>query len=214
MVSIVAALIIIIKCTRKKQTFISLHEYPRVVESLIKNKPVILQELNNLIKSEKQWSVWDEKNYSGKKKHFSHSTHDEIIERLNAKKIKPETKDNTWTLYGFILNGKTISENAKNVPQTLQIIKSLPGVVNAGFSCLAPNKSTGYHKEIDMGFHRVHLPLIIPKGDCAIKVGSDVRKWIDEDILIFDDRKMHCAWNNTKEYRYVMVVDVLRPDYV
>ena len=58
---------------------------------------------------------------------------------------------------------------------------------------------------------RFHLPLIIPKGDCAIQVQDDIRKWYDcKSIMILDDTKWHNAWNYTKYPRYILIIDGLK----
>jgi len=191
--------------------FIPIEKHQKAVDILVENQDIILKELKNLLNSNIDWSVWDENNYSAKKNHFSESTNEEILERLNQIKKNPEKEQEVWTLFGLVLYKNEIEKNIIQTPETIEILRKIPNLLNAGFSCLTPNTSTRVHNETDKNFDRIHLPLIIPEGDCAIQVQDKIRKWYDcKDVLIFDDRKWHNAWNYTDKPRYILIVDVLR----
>jgi len=191
--------------------FVELKEYQEAVDILVTNKDIILEELKNLLKNNIDWSVWDEANYSAKKNHFSKSSNEDLLKRLDKIKKNPEKVKETWLLFGLVLDTNKIEKNIIQMPETMNILGQIPNLLNAGFSCLTPNTSTRLHNEKDKGFHRIHLPLIIPEGNCAIRVQDEIRKWYDcEDVLIFDDREWHNAWNYTDKPRYVLIVDVLR----
>lgn len=195
----------------KGSNFISLNLFRKEEKLLVNNKYKILNDLNNLLESNKKWSVWDYDDNKRDTNNFSKLTDEEIINRLNLNKKNPKNLKSTWTIYGLILNGKVIVDNKNNFIDTINILKKIPNIINAGFSCLAPNTSTDVHNEIDKNIYRIHLPLIIPKGDCAIQVQNEIKKWYDcKSIMIFDDRKWHNAWNYTKSPRYVLIIDVPR----
>ncbi|HLI58873.1 MAG TPA: aspartyl/asparaginyl beta-hydroxylase domain-containing protein [Solirubrobacteraceae bacterium] len=59
---------------------------------------------------------------------------------------------------------------------------------------------------------RCHLGIVVPDGDCAIRVGEDVRHWVEGRCLVFDDHFEHEAWNRTDEDRIVLIVDLWHPD--
>jgi ornithine lipid ester-linked acyl 2-hydroxylase len=46
---------------------------------------------------------------------------------------------------------------------------------------------------------------------CRIRVGEDVRHWVQGESMVFDDTYNHEVWNDTDETRVVLFVDVLRP---
>ncbi|MEV0326943.1 aspartyl/asparaginyl beta-hydroxylase domain-containing protein [Micromonospora echinospora] len=59
--------------------------------------------------------------------------------------------------------------------------------------------------------YRAHLGLVIPEGDCALRVGNQTRHWHEGSTLVFDDTVEHEAWNRTNETRTVLLFDFLRP---
>jgi aspartate beta-hydroxylase len=59
---------------------------------------------------------------------------------------------------------------------------------------------------------RCHLGISVPAGDCAIRVGSETRRWAEGECLVFDDHFEHEAWNHTGQERIVLVVDLWHPD--
>jgi aspartyl/asparaginyl beta-hydroxylase/uncharacterized protein DUF6817 len=58
---------------------------------------------------------------------------------------------------------------------------------------------------------RCHLGIDVPDGDCAIRVGDEVRPWTEGRCLVFDDYFEHEAWNHTGEDRLVLIVDLWHP---
>lgn len=56
-----------------------------------------------------------------------------------------------------------------------------------------------------------HLPLIVP-GEGALRVGGEVRRWVEGRLLAFDDTVEHEAWNDAGRDRLVLIFDVWRPE--
>jgi aspartyl/asparaginyl beta-hydroxylase (cupin superfamily) len=48
-------------------------------------------------------------------------------------------------------------------------------------------------------------------GQCRIRVGEDIRPWVEGKSLVFDDTFEHEAWNDTDGTRVVLFVDFKRP---
>merc|ERR1712008_292070 len=60
---------------------------------------------------------------------------------------------------------------------------------------------------------RVHLPLIVPRGgNCGLWVDGCVEYQEEGEIVIFDDSKVHRAFNYTDEERVVLILDLERPE--
>jgi ornithine lipid ester-linked acyl 2-hydroxylase len=116
----------------------------------------------------------------------------------------------TFFLYGY---GQEAAENCKRCPETVRILKRIPGMKTAMFSILAPQKHIPEHRGMWKGMLRYHLGLIIPgpAGSCRIRVGQDIRTWDEGKSLVFDDSHLHEAWNDSDQYRVVLFVDVVRP---
>lgn len=124
----------------------------------------------------------------------------------------PETKlyDTGWSTLGFFALQHRIPSNCALCPQTAGLLESIPGVVNAGFSVLAPQTIIRPHQGYTGSVLRFHLGLIVPE-DCALQVGDEVRPWAEGRVFAFDDTTTHSAWNNADTERVVLLLDILRP---
>jgi hypothetical protein len=58
---------------------------------------------------------------------------------------------------------------------------------------------------------RSHLGLKITKGEVFISVDGIKKKWQEGKVLIFDDKFLHYAENNTNQTRIVLFLDILKP---
>jgi aspartate beta-hydroxylase len=43
-------------------------------------------------------------------------------------------------------------------------------------------------------------------------VANETKKWIEGKLIIFDDSFDHEVWNDGKEFRLVLIVDLWHPD--
>ena len=59
---------------------------------------------------------------------------------------------------------------------------------------------------------RCHLAILIPHGDCAMRVGDAVRQWEEGKCVVFDDTFEHEVWNRTDKERLVLLIDLWHPD--
>ena len=188
-------------------------EYPIATRLLTDNKDSILEELQGLLQDKsgdgRRWGVWAAKDYEPPK--FTLLTPEQILERQQTVVQDPDSRAQ-WSLYGIYLFGKVIERGRRSCPKTYAVLGQISGIVNAGFSCLGPESETGWHDDVDKGFDRLHLPLIVPKGEVCFKVGSETRTWQPGHVLAFDDTFRHNAWNATNKPRYVLIVDILRSD--
>lgn len=57
-----------------------------------------------------------------------------------------------------------------------------------------------------------HLPLIVPPHCGALRVGNEVRPWVEGELLIFDDSIEHEAWNDIDRDRVVLLFEIWRPE--
>ena len=113
-----------------------------------------------------------------------------------------------WDVYGIYgVDGKIIPKNASECPKTAAAVESIPGMKTAGFSMLAAGCTIKPHVGYTDAVLRSHLGLIIPRGDCALKVGDTIHRWQPGKVFVFNDREQHEAWNRTDGSRYVLLVD-------
>jgi beta-hydroxylase len=143
---------------------------------------------------------------------------DEI--RAEAELIRPlmhdwyETKlhDKGWQVYGLFdfPSGELIAENASRCPITTALIaEHLPSHGAVGFSLLKPHSHIRPHHGYGGGLLRCHLPLVVPPGDCALRVGPETRPWKEGRCIVFDDTTDHEAWNLTDSPRIVLLADFM-----
>jgi beta-hydroxylase len=126
---------------------------------------------------------------------------------------KALTEGEQWKTFWFYAYGERADENCARCPETVRILKKIPGMKSAMFSILAPRKHIPEHRGMYKGVMRYHLGLIVPgaEGACRIRVGGDIRSWKEGKSLIFDDSHLHEVWNDCDAYRVVLFVDFLRP---
>jgi beta-hydroxylase len=92
------------------------------------------------------------------------------------------------------------------------LIQSIPEVITSEFSFLKPKSKILAHKGFSKMILRAHLPLIVPKGDtCAIRVGDETHIWKEGELVIFDDSFDHEAWNDSDDFRVILMIDIPNP---
>lgn len=115
-----------------------------------------------------------------------------------------------WDVYGLIFQKRWLMENCLFCPQTCHLLADIPGLVNGGFSRLAPDchilPHTGYSDEV----LRAHLT-IRTNPQCGIRVGDQTAGWRESEWLIFNDRLEHEAWNFGDSDRIVLLLDFVKP---
>jgi len=201
---IISTVIYFICNTKKPTNFISLQKYPEM-DILVQNHDIILSELNYVLKN----SLWTNYDNLHKKNIFQESTNEEIQLKLqnSISKISTNTSTPSWKIYGLLLNKEEIENNCSI---TKQLLQSIPYVINAGFSCLEAGKITDYHSDNNLNYYRYQLPLIVPDGDAKFRLVNEIIEYVPNEPFIFDDSKLHQAWNLTNGIRIVLIVDILK----
>ena len=146
---------------------------------------------------------------------------DQIMERRtdlpSFHEIMPEvetiTTDNNWKTFFLAGYGLESDENTKRCPETMRLLRKIPGMKTAMFSILSPNKHIPAHKGPFNGVLRYHLGLIVPepKEKCRIRIDKEIVHWDEGESIIFDDTFNHEVWNDTSGFRAVLFVDFVRP---
>ena len=208
--------------TKTNNCIIPNNYYPEI-NNIIKNKNIILNDLNYLIEN-KEWSIWGSalnKKILDETPRFSDlTTNDKIIHfEKNKEKINNSNDSKKWKIYGLILEKKPIIENINNCINTFNLIKNISGLINAGFSCLESHSLTPYHCDKDERFYRIHIPLIIPNDAINLsKIWMDLydksniknQLFWNTDYFVFDDTCYHQAFNNTDLNRFILILDIER----
>src|SRR5579863_8403441 len=129
------------------------------------------------------------------------------------KEVTTITADDQWKTYFLAGIGMDCEENARRCPETMRLLKKIPGMKTAFFSILSPHKHIPAHRGAYNGILRFHLGLLVPepREKCRIRIGNDFCSWSEGKSLIFDDTFNHEVWNDTDGYRVVLFVDFARP---
>jgi aspartyl/asparaginyl beta-hydroxylase (cupin superfamily) len=96
---------------------------------------------------------------------------------------------------------------AQLCPRTLGVVAALPPAFNAGFATLDPGATISVHRGTSNLHDRCHLGLVVPPGDVKLKVAGEERGWNEGEVMVFNDRAWHEAWNHTAGRRFVLIVD-------
>jgi len=110
-----------------------------------------------------------------------------------------------WRWFGLFGDGD-LQKNRARCPRTARACMGVPRMVNAGFSSFAPGTKLFPHRGEMQNVLRCHLPLLVPRGDVALRLGGEVRRWQTGKCLVFDDTVEHDAWNLADEDRVVLIV--------
>jgi aspartate beta-hydroxylase len=55
------------------------------------------------------------------------------------------------------------------------------------------------------------MGLRVPEGS-GIRVGDSTRRWVEGEVVVFDDSFEHEAWNDGPGPRIVLVLDIWHPE--
>jgi len=107
----------------------------------------------------------------------------------------------------FVLFGSepAAAANRARCPAAARACAVIPGLVNAGLSLLGPGTHLYPHRGEMTGVLRCHLPLVVPDGDVALRLGGEIRRWQPGRCLVFDDTVEHEAWNRGASDRVVLL---------
>lgn len=149
-----------------------------------------------------QWTPWPET------QHYSSSGADGLA---------------TWRVFPLcycfpandVTKRKWVDATSAFCPKTCQILLDVLGckLRTALFSQLSPNTTLAAHTGwADLANHvlRLHIPLIVP-DKCGTWVDGCVQYHQVGKPILFDDSKIHRAFNYSDESRIVLIVDIERP---
>lgn len=117
-----------------------------------------------------------------------------------------------WKVYGLydFPHGDVLAANASRCPVTAGLVsRHVPRHGAAGFSILRPRTRIQPHRGFAGPFLRCHVALKVPGEDCGITVAGETRRWREGEVLVFDDRVEHDAWNDNLEDRVILLVDFI-----
>jgi len=121
-----------------------------------------------------------------------------------------------WNSLHLWKSHERFDEICRRCPRTVGAVTKLPQITIENFaptvlfSVLAPHTRIPAHSSVSNCRLVVHLPLIIP-GKCAFRVGNITREWKEGESWVFDDTINHEAWNDSDDYRVILMIDIWNP---
>ena len=139
----------------------------------------------------------------------------------NEAQIKPYfntslvTQKKRWKISTFFVWTWLVPKNMQKCPETMKLLNKIPGIISASISIMEANVAIKPHRGDTNAIIRCHLPLKVPATlpECGFKVKYDERSWEYGKLLLFNDSARHEAWNFSNQRRYVLLFDVIRPEF-
>ena len=121
-----------------------------------------------------------------------------------------------WKTMGLYFWKFTMHKNCRKCPKTVKLLKSIPGLTSFSLSVLEAGSNINPHQGDTDAIYRCHVGISIPEGlpNCGFQVGKELRPWEQGKVLPFCDAQTHTAWNHSGERRIILILDVMRPEYV
>lgn len=120
-----------------------------------------------------------------------------------------------WKNIYFYNFGWKKHTNCDRFPKTHQLLKQIPNMVFGGITVLEPKSRVLPHNGETNTTIRCHLGLKIPAPlpICGVRVGNEEQSWEEGKVMMFSDAHYHTTWNESNERRFVLVFDIVRPEY-
>ncbi len=124
--------------------------------------------------------------------------------------------DEAWQSLDVVTEeGRPLDDVLTRFPRMADILSELTA---ADYACRTffAKMRPGAHLRPHCGgqniYLRLHVPLVIPAGNCGIRISGTVHRWRPGTNLLFDDTYEHEAWNRTKHDRTLLLMRMLHPD--
>lgn len=126
------------------------------------------------------------------------------------------TKPDSWHIITYYLWRQKEHKNLKGIKGLNVRFEKIPGFVSAALSKLKAGSEIKSHKGDTSGIIRCHFPIVVPGQipQCGFQVRNETRSWEEGKMLLFCDAYDHKAFNLTDEDRLVLIIDIIRPEFI
>ena len=114
-----------------------------------------------------------------------------------------------WYVIGLKFQGQDLPEKDK-APVTSALCDAIPGIQTYGFSIMKPGCEIHPHHGYTDEVYRAHLGLYT-NPHSGLQVEDYVHIWRNGELFMFDDTKLHSAWNRGGTDRVILLIDFLKP---
>lgn len=121
-----------------------------------------------------------------------------------------------WKGYPFYFNGFKFKKRLKQYPLLADHLLKIPNLISATISVLEPGSLLLPHNGNSNGVMRWHTGLKVPAKmpDCGLIIGGQEVSWEVGKSFAFCNMQVHSAHNKTDQKRYILLLDIVRPEFV
>ena len=118
-----------------------------------------------------------------------------------------------WRIFNIKIQDKYTEDSMKYFPFLVSLLKKIPEVGTCVVSILQPGIKIPIHVGHYKGMTRYMMPVIVPKDKDNVFLCVNEKKyhWEEGVGVVWDDTYPHKVYNNTKELRVVLYMDIKRP---
>lgn len=117
-----------------------------------------------------------------------------------------------WSVFGLYFDCEPylpidLPKNQARCPGTVAMLKSLPRLVDAGFSLVGPKSRILPHSDnYGPKLQRLHMGVLVPAGSEMIVAGKKL-EWEEGRVVMFDRSQIHEVTNSSDHARVVLLCD-------
>ncbi len=128
-------------------------------------------------------------------------------------KINQNGDETGWRLMTLKVGDEITGKCYQYFPNLSKILEQHSEVVSCVLSILEPGVMIPIHVGYYKGIIRYMLPLIVPddKDNCFLWVNGLKYSWSEGKSVLWDDIYPHKVYNNTKQNRVLLYMDIIRP---
>ncbi len=122
----------------------------------------------------------------------------------------------SWQKMVFKVWGLRNNRICSKFPVTASLLEKHPNITSCFVTKTSPRSIIKPHCGETNAHIRIHLGLHLPEADatiCGMEVLSKRIGWQNGKTFAFLDAHHHHVWNNSDSDRYVLIVDVIRPEF-
>jgi hypothetical protein len=118
-----------------------------------------------------------------------------------------------WRIINIKVGNEYSADAHKHFPFLVKILKNIPEICSCSISVLQEGVHIPIHVGYYKGIMRYMIPIIVPKDkeNVFLCVNEKKYSWTEGVGVLWDDNYPHKVYNNTKEIRVVIYMDVIRP---
>ncbi len=166
--------------------------------------------------SEFEWTKNVEANFEIIQKEFAIFLEKESHQLQSYFASEMVNSPNKWKTIGFYFWGLRDEKNCESCNESFKIFDKIPGLVSVSLSLMEPDSVIKGHYGDTDAIYRCHLPLVAPGKlpEIGFQVGKEQQSWERGKLMIFNDAAYHTGWNKTNERRIVLMLDIIKKEYL